>query len=141
VIYQPDPHNRTNFHLYIDNHADIVLIVKTATGQLIAGYSEDPVTSNAIVPRNNGLLLSLTNQHVFYLHEGRRSVTYDDYYLIFGNSELRIKSQEQRIFSNFSIANAYFNPKGHKVDVLLGDAGNREVDMEHFEVHQVFFSD
>lgn len=50
----------------------------------------------------------------------KKSIVYDEYYIIFGNSELRIKSQENKIFSNFGISNGFYNSNGFKVDVLLG---------------------
>ena len=40
-----------------------------------------------------GLLLSLWNRKVFEIFSNKKPVVYDDYFLIFGNSELRLKSQ------------------------------------------------
>ena len=50
---------------------------------------------------------------------------YDDFYCIFGNAELRIKSWENHIFSNFGIMGAYFNNKGKKVNDFLGEENER----------------
>ena len=44
---------------------------------------------------------------------------------IFGNAELRIKSWENHIFSNFGIMGAYFNNKGKKVNDFLGEENER----------------
>lgn len=52
--------------------------------------------------------------------KGRRPITYDDYYLIFGNSEIRLRSQEKIIFSNFGISNGYYASRGKNVSILLG---------------------
>ena len=49
-----------------------------------------------------------------------KSVTYDDYFMIFGNSEIRIKSQECKIFSNFGTSNGYYFAQGETVNILLG---------------------
>lgn len=33
-----DPRNNTNFHVYIDNTPDMLCVVMTKTGTVIAGY-------------------------------------------------------------------------------------------------------
>lgn len=79
--------------------------------------------------------MSLNNKISFYVEPGKRSVSYDEYYIIYGNSEIRIKSQEELIFSNFGIANSYFNSNGKKVDILLAEDNNREVPLETYEIY------
>jgi hypothetical protein len=54
------------------------------------------------------------------LEKNRRVVTYDEFFVIIGNSEFRLRSQEAKFFSNFGIANGYFKTRGKKVDVLTG---------------------
>lgn len=54
-----------------------------------------------------------------------RSVTYDDYYMIFGNSEIRIKSQDNKVFSNFGTTNGYYNAQGESINILLGEGTAR----------------
>ena len=71
--------------------------------------------------------MSLSNKMSFFVEPHKRSVSYDEYYIIYGNSEIRIKSQEELIFSNFGIAHSYFNSNGKKVAVLLAEDNNREV--------------
>ena len=39
IIYEFDCLNKTNFHNYIDEISDIVLIVKTKAGFIFAGYT------------------------------------------------------------------------------------------------------
>jgi hypothetical protein len=46
-----------------------------------------------------------------------------------GNSEIRLKSQNKKVYSNFGVSNGYFDSKGEKVDILLGSGGAREVEM------------
>jgi len=61
---------------------------------------------------------------------------------MFGNAELRLKPSETenpRLFSNFGIVNSNYRHEGASVDVLLGEGGNREVKVESYEIHQVFF--
>lgn len=43
------------------------------------------------------------------------------------------------MFSNFGIANGFYGSNGCKVDVLLNDDVNREVDIDEYEVHEIFF--
>lgn len=70
--------------------------------------------------------------------KNRRAVTYDDFYIIMGNSEVRIKSQDEMLFSNFGISNGYFNTKGEKVGVLMGGgASERELPMEGYECYEL----
>lgn len=66
-----------------------------------------------MVSDKDALLFSLDNQKTFRLGENnRRAITYDEYYLIFGNSELRLRSQENKVFSNFALSTGYFCSQG-----------------------------
>jgi hypothetical protein len=49
-----------------------------------------------------------------------KAILYDEYYMIFGNSEIRIKTGSNKLYSNFGIYNCYYESKGYKVDYLLG---------------------
>ena len=69
--------------------------------------------------------MSLTNHKTFPLLEGKKSVTYDTYFFIFGNSEIRIKHGEFKVFSNFGIAQASYIPNGSSVKDLLGEGKER----------------
>ena len=83
--------------------------------------------------------MSLTNMKIYPLSPGKRSVTYDTYFLIFGNSEIRIKHGEFKVFANFGIANGFFIPNGDNVKDILGAGKEREVKIIGFEDFQVFF--
>lgn len=87
----------------------------------------------------NGLLFSLTKKEVFELVEqNKRAVVYDEYYVIFGNSELRIKSQETRLYSNFGITSGYYRSRGLKVDIITNST-DKEVPFKNVEIHQIEF--
>jgi hypothetical protein len=75
--------------------------------------------------------MSLSNSKCYYLVErNKRSITYDDYFIIFGNSEIRIKSGEKKMFSNFGLSNSYFKHNGDGVDMLLGGSKtDREMEL------------
>lgn len=90
LLYRLDPYNKVNFHRYVDKHRHIILIIKTIYGKLIAGYSAEAFDPNGI-KRGFGLIISLWARKTFEVKD-KRAIVYDDYYLIFGNSELRLKS-------------------------------------------------
>jgi hypothetical protein len=114
-----------------------VLIVRLGNGYHLAAYSESAFFPKASAS-DVGFIMSLTKEKTFFCQEGKRAITYDDYYIIFGNSELRIKSLENKMFSNFGISNGFYNSNNFKVDVLLGDS-EREVDLDAYEVYQLHF--
>jgi hypothetical protein len=47
---------------------------------------------------------------------------YDGYYIIFGNSEFRLKSLDLKLFSNFGISQGTFATNGHKRTDFIGTA-------------------
>jgi len=52
---------------------------------------------------------------------------YDNFFVIYGNAEIRIKSGFRTVFSNFGVSNAYFNHDGDKIDKFLNEGDKREV--------------
>ena len=100
-----------------------------------------------------GLLISLGNNESYELYPPSsslpskyertprlmRGMTYDDFFILFGNAELRIRANEKTVFSNFGFSNGYFNNRGKKVQDLLGDGENRELEFKSYEIYQVFF--
>ncbi len=105
LIFTYDRHNKTNFHTYLKGKTNIVVIVRMVNGYYFACYSEAAFEQNSKV-KKDGLIISITNRDVFSLvSNDKKAITYDDYYLIFGNSEVRIKNQEDKVFSNFGIGN------------------------------------
>jgi len=137
LVYAFDSLNKSNFHKYIDNKVQIVVLVKLINGYIVGAWSEGSFQPK-MVSEKDGLIFSLTNRKIFEpLERNRRAVAYDDYFLIFGNSELRLKSQETKVFSNFAISNGYYNCRGEKVNILLGSGTAREVEMQAMEVFQL----
>jgi hypothetical protein len=93
-----------------------------------------------MVSDKDGLLFSLTNRKVFEpLKANSKVITYDEFFLIFGNSELRLKKNEKKVFSSFGISNAYFANRGEKIDVLLGSGTAREVELNDYEIFELKF--
>jgi len=75
-----------------------------------------------------GLLVSVTNNESYTLHKKKpndkmiyRGMTYDQYYIIYGNAEIRIKTGQNTVFSNFGVNNGFYNTRGHKVENFLNE--------------------
>ena len=123
--------------------------MKTESGMYFGGYSESPIKKEEKDKKESkenpevrlGILMSITNRKVFPLIKGKRPVTYDNYFMIFGNSEIRLKQGETKVFSNFGIANGFYSPQGSSINDILGGGKEREVKIVGFEVHRVFFSE
>ncbi len=88
---------------------------------------------------NTAMLIAPHDREVFHLKENARAFTYDDYYLIIGNAELRIKAGDKKIFTNFGILNSFIDNRGQKFDLLLGQDETREPEVVGYEMHQVIF--
>jgi len=60
-------------------------LIKLANGRLISGFSASAISAK-IPATKGGLICSLTEKKAFKLIEGKRSVSSDAFFLIFGNS-------------------------------------------------------
>ena len=105
------------------------MLVKLVNGYCIACYYEGGFIPKKIANKE-GIIMSLTNFKYYTTNErNKKAVVHDDYFIIFGNSEVRIKSQERKVFSNFGLNSSYYRHNGDKVDMLLGgDTNQREID-------------
>ena len=140
-LYTFDYLNKVNFHKYFDNHENIVLLVRLKSGVIVAGYSEGAFYPKVISDRD-GLLMTLTYQNAFELKTpNKRAITYDDYYIIFGNSEVRIKAGEAKLFTNFGISNSFYDHRGVKVNGFIGEGDEREVATATYEIYELEFED
>lgn len=66
------------------------------------------------------LLTSEPNSKVTY-----KGMSYDRFFLIFGNNDIRLKIPEREVFSNLSSSGSHFSCEGCPVDSLLGAGGHR----------------
>jgi hypothetical protein len=98
------------------------------SGVFLATYYSGKYTKGELLT-SASLLMTLTYNNSFELYNAItnpqvqrafRGMVYDDFFLIFGNAELRIRANEKIIFSNFGIGNSFFNPRGKKVHDLIG---------------------
>ena len=85
LLFAADALNPTSFHKYIDNVPDIVLIVCTESENYIGGFSESPFHSKETASKG-GIIFSLTQKKVFPILPAKRSITYDNFFLLFGNA-------------------------------------------------------
>lgn len=151
LLYTFSRDKKTNFHELIDNHSHLVIVIETERA-LVAAYYSGVLESTAIMDQE-ALILSLDRQRVIRLNNARnfpnqprdpretrviRSVTYDPYYLIFGNAELRVRAGEEKVFSNLGINNSYFNSEGWRAKDLLNDSSN-EVRLIDYEIYEAEF--
>ena len=96
---------------------------------------------------NVGVLLNTSNKEFFeyVAKENSKAFTYDPRYIIFGNSELKIKTNDKKkiVFSNFGITNSFYETKSKKVVDFLGNIlegeTERETEFETFEMFSLTF--
>jgi hypothetical protein len=69
----------------------------------------------------------------------RKAITYDEFNIIFGNSEIVIQSLKDEVYSNFGIKNGFYNCKDSTVDVMLGAGTAKEVKIKTYEIFQLGF--
>lgn len=66
-------------------------------------------------------------------------MTFDEYFLVVGNSEIRLRFGDKIMYSNFAISNAFFETNGANVNALLMNDNNREADLISYECYEVVF--
>jgi hypothetical protein len=135
MIFQYNSFNINSFHKYIDRASNILLVVEIIKGFTVAGYYSRVYTKAEPMTKPS-LLISLSTNESFELHTTTvttttskyernqrlfREMAYDDCFILIGNAELRIRANENTVFSYFGISNGYFNNRAKRVNDLLGD--------------------
>jgi hypothetical protein len=145
LLYAFDPLNSASFHNYIDNRRHLLCIVKTAKGAVAAAYYSG-VYADKIIMSEPSLLVSLQEDEAFQLKVpsattkvNYKGMVYDKYFVIFGNSELRLKISDREAYSNFGVNNEYFDSRGFNVGCILGEGQNRTTKFDSFEFYQLVF--
>ena len=120
------------FHERIDEKSNLVLVLQTENA-LMAGYYSGKY-AEATFMTEEALIISLTNLKSYRLNNFANNprknkkdtkpvygMVYDKFFLIFGNSEIRVKpgDKDRKVFSNFGVSNSYFNSEGDNVGNLL----------------------
>ena len=107
-----------NIHKYIDNVPCILALGKLKNGQVVAGFSISPFVSGCV--GTDALIMGVSKKLVFYPKKNvPRTIAYDDFFIIFGNSDLRFKSNNLGVFSNLGVNNGYFDAKGNNASALF----------------------
>ena len=90
-----------------------------------------------------GCIFSLATGKFYKLkpHLNRKKlVTYDENFIIFGNSQMRIQHKDEKFYSNFAIQNCNYEPYKDKVDHFVGNGkNNRNGEIVTYELHQIIF--
>lgn len=73
-----------------------------------------------------GILIAVNKNESFLLKEPVnakkfRGMVHDEYFIVYGNAELRIRTGEHTFFSNFGINNSYYNSKNKKLNYFAGE--------------------
>ncbi len=110
MIYKYDTINPINFHNYIDRKSNLLLVIKLVNGYVIGGFSEYAIEKGRIEKPGSGFIFNCNIKKSYNVRSDARLpvVSYDDYFCLFGNAEIRLKSQEAKVFSNFGIAASTF---------------------------------
>ena len=121
-----------SFHERVDGKSNLVLVLQTENA-LMAGYYSGKY-AEATFMTEEALIISLTKLKSYRLNNFANNprknkkdnkpvygMVYDKFFLIFGNSEIRVKpgDKDRKVFSNFGVSNSYFNSEGDNVGNLL----------------------
>lgn len=97
----------------------MLVLFKLATNNIVGGFSCFPMEKvdrekARQIGYGRGFIFNLTKFKVFQLRREPKMpvLTFDDYFFIFGNSELRLKPSERKFFTNFGVANSSFDNVG-----------------------------
>lgn len=122
LLYKWDLFNNANIHQYIDGHSNIVMLVKTENNWCLGAYSQAAFKPNSIT-NQTGLLISFHNHLIF--SNTKKAIIYDENEIIFGNYDLKIKSGDSKISSNFASLGSFYDNQGYGVHAMLGQGKNR----------------
>ena len=77
---------------------------------MVGGFTEYPIDKARIEKPGSGFIFNCNLKKSYHVKNDARLpvVSYDDYFCLFGNAEIRLRSQEARMFSNFGIASSTF---------------------------------
>lgn len=152
LLYRDDRYNTNSYHNYVDGVPNIVLLVTHSGGQIIGSFSEAAYHSkNFNCDFKKGLMLEFTNGRVFHTKQKKengkgnkmisRPLSYDEFYIIWGNSDLRIKpptpqarDTDLELHSFYGTANSCYEEKGNpnsSIEELFGTK-NRNLTFEGF---------
>jgi hypothetical protein len=125
-------------------------LVKIWNGQIIAGYSKPAFVPKANNEFQEGYMFALRNKKVFktkreatnrFNQTKPRPITYDEFFLIWGNSDIRIKSGTNELYSSYGTANASYEEVGNEEPIIddLFQIADRETILADYELFAIEF--
>jgi hypothetical protein len=121
----------------------LVIIIKLTNGTIIGGFTVDPFLPHRVpnLNKRQGFLYSLTAGRTFQMKIDIQQpiTTYDRFFLVLGNNDIRLKAGENKLFSNFGIATSAFDNEGYPRTSFLGvqDQTINEVEINSYEIFQI----
>ncbi len=130
LLYKFDPLNKTSFHHYVDGKHSILIAMRAVNGLIMGGYSHTPIEKGRTDKHEKAMLFELTRKKKYMTKKEVKSsvVPFDDFYIIFGNSEIRIKGNETKLYSNFGASTGIFEVGNDKVEDFFGEKST-EIDV------------
>ena len=119
---------------------NILILFKTITGIIIGVFSQHPLQQELNQEIKKSFLFNLNEPRFYSLNEQEKSrpFMYDNFFLVVGNSEIRVEHNKRLLYSNFGARMSFFETGGDKIEDFLGQKKN-EIEFEVMEVHQIFF--
>jgi hypothetical protein len=133
-LFTMNPAKPESFHSYIQNVSNFILVVKTDNGAYLAAISEGSYAKKEAGRR--GLLLSLSNQKAFQLQKGKQALTFDESFLIFGNTDLRLDPKDMSVVSSLGSVRGYYSSPEGSYRELLGTKEERKAKVAGLEVYE-----
>ncbi len=96
--------------------------MKIKNGQIIAGYSNPPFNPKINTENKQGLIFGIKNRKIFTLKSGQnlnnlrkapRPIIYDEFFIMWGNSDIRIKYGTTELFSSYGISMSFYEEIGN----------------------------
>ena len=101
----------------------------------LAAFSEAPFIKEQKLTYQKGILFSLNEKlstNYKLKNYEHLPIIYDDYFIIFGNREFRIRTLDNKIYSYFGRHDNYYDNKGESSpEVFFGDDSN-EMEMNQY---------
>lgn len=127
LLYKYDTRNTLNFHNFVDHKENMLIVIRLINNITVGGFSCYPLSKLDKEQAKKqgvgrGFLFNLTFDKSFQMRKDAKNLvmTYDEFFFLFGNSELRLRSQEKKFFSNFGVANSTFDNAGFPRSEFLG---------------------
>jgi hypothetical protein len=125
LLYRYPTLDPTNFHTYFDNKSNLLVMVKLLNGTIIGGFTVNPFMPERVPSSNKGkgFLFTLTAEKSFPMRADPKqsTTTYDHFFFILGNAEIRLRAGEKKFFSNFGISTSTFDNQGYPRPLFLQD--------------------